>query len=95
MALFTCVPALATATEAAAKAGIPKKRVYILDLPSGFTGGAKAPEGFKTLEQFISEGSRLPPLEKLNWAPGQGAKQTAFLCYSSGTSGWPVRYFAH
>lgn len=35
------------------------------------------------------EGSSLPQLEKLNWQPGQAAKQAAFLCYSSGTSGPP------
>ncbi|KAL1956752.1 hypothetical protein VTO42DRAFT_6805 [Malbranchea cinnamomea] len=88
-ALFTCVPSLSIALEAAANAGIPKHRVYVIDLPAEFTGGAKTPEGFKTLEQFITEGYSLPPLEKLKWAPGQGKKQTAFLCYSSGTSGLP------
>ncbi|KAF3482465.1 acyl-CoA ligase [Arthroderma uncinatum] len=88
-ALFTCLPSLPDALEAAEKAGIPKSRVYIIDLPAEFTGSAKTPTGFKTLEQFITEGYSLPPLEKTKWAPGQGAKQTAFLCYSSGTSGLP------
>ena len=84
------MPSLPVALEAAANAGIPRNRVYIIDLPAGFTGGAKTPAGFKTLEQFITEGQNLPAIEKLKWVPGQGKKQTAFLCYSSGTSGLPV-----
>ncbi|KAM5472439.1 hypothetical protein MauCBS54593_003030 [Microsporum audouinii] len=88
-ALFTCVPSLPSALEAAETAGIPKSRVYIIDFPGEFTGSAKIPTDFKTLEQFITEGYSLKPLEKVKWAPGQGAKQTAFLCYSSGTSGLP------
>lgn len=89
-ALFTCLPSLPSALEAAEKAGIPKSRVYIIDLPAEFTGSAKTPAGFKTLEQFITEGCSLPPVERAKWGPGQAAKQTAFLCYSSGTSGLPV-----
>ncbi|PGH32859.1 ribosome assembly protein SQT1 [[Emmonsia] crescens] len=87
--LFTCATNLPIALEAAANAGIPKSRIYLLDLPSEFPGGGKSPDGFKTVEQLIKEGRSLPKLEKLNWQPGQGAKQTAFLCYSSGTSGFP------
>ncbi|TAQ86621.1 hypothetical protein B7494_g5056 [Chlorociboria aeruginascens] len=30
-----------------------------------------------------------PELEALKWEKGQGARQTAYLCYSSGTSGLP------
>ncbi|KAM5380142.1 hypothetical protein ACJZ2D_003789 [Fusarium nematophilum] len=37
-----------------------------------------------------AEGAKLPELESLRWTEGQGARQTAFLCYSSGTSGLPV-----
>lgn len=84
------MPSLSIALEAADEAGLPRNRVYIIDLPTEFTGGAETPGGFKTLEQFITEGQTLAPLEKLRWAPGQGKKQTAFLCYSSGTSGLPV-----
>ncbi|EFW23083.1 hypothetical protein D8B26_006609 [Coccidioides posadasii str. Silveira] len=87
--LFTCLPSLPIALEAAAQAGIPRNRIYILDLPTEFTGSTEAPQGMRTLEQFITEGYSLPKLEKLNFGPGQGARQTAFLCYSSGTSGLP------
>ena len=90
-ALFTCVPSLSTALKAAEAAGLPRRRVYIIDLPPQLPGSGKAPAEFKTLEQFIEDGSSLRSLDALKWVRGQGAKQTAFLCYSSGTSGLPVR----
>ena len=88
-ALFTCVPLLATAKEAAKKSGIPDNRIYILDLPKEFTGGKGAPSGMKTVDDLIREGKELDRLEKLDWKKGDGAKKAAFLCYSSGTSGLP------
>jgi hypothetical protein len=45
---------------------------------------------FKTVDQLIEEGSHLDELEKLRWQRGQAAKQCAYLCFSSGTSGLPV-----
>lgn len=93
--VFTCVPLLNTTLEAAAKVGIPKNRVYILEMPKEATGGMEAPSEFKTVSQFIEEGSKLPRLEKLNWTQGEGARRTAFLCYSSGTSGLPVGRVMH
>lgn len=89
-ALFTCLPLLSTALEAASLAGFPKDRIYLIDLPAQLTGGAKAPAELKTLAQFFEAGKSLPKLEKLNWSAGEGARRTAFLCYSSGTSGLPV-----
>ncbi|KAH8702438.1 putative phenylacetyl-CoA ligase [Talaromyces proteolyticus] len=87
--LFTCIPLLRTALEAANKAGIPQSSIYLVDLPAEVLGGPQPLAGFKTLDQLIQQGKSLPPLEKLNWSPGQGARTTAFLCYSSGTSGLP------
>lgn len=85
--LFTCIPLLDTALEAAAKAGIPKERVYILEMPNGLSGNKEQP--FKTVGQLIAQGEKLPRLEPLKWNKGDGAKKVAFLCYSSGTSGLP------
>ena len=93
-ALFTVAPLLPVAFEAAAKAGIPKSRIYLFSVPKEFTGGQDAPKIFKTVDQLIEEGKHRPELEALNWEKGQGARQTAFLCYSSGTSGLPVRLIA-
>src|SRR5271156_5386606 len=88
--LFTCLPLLPVALEAAQQSGIPAHHVYICDLPDQMTGGAKVPSEFKTLRQLIQEGQSLPEAEPIQWERGQGARQTAFLCYSSGTSGLPV-----
>ena len=88
--IFTCLPLLSTALEAAKKAGISKDNVFILDLPAQFTQGTKVPKDFKTVAQLIEEGKNLQSLQPLRWKEGQGARQIAFLCYSSGTSGLPV-----
>ena len=87
-----CVPLLETALEAAKASGIPNNRVYILEMPKEFSGSKLLP--FKTVGQLIAEGGKLPELEALKWEKGQGARQTAYLCYSSGTSGLPVSHLA-
>ena len=89
-ALFTCLPLLPLAIEAAANSGIPKNHIYLLALPKEATGGLSSPPEFRTVDQLIEDGGELPPLEKLQWQRGDGATKTAFLCYSSGTSGLPV-----
>jgi hypothetical protein len=83
------MPLLETSLEAAKAAGIPKERVYILEMPKEFSGGKYVP--FKTVGQLIADGGKLPQIEALRWKKGQGQRQTAYLCYSSGTSGLPVR----
>ena len=83
--LFTVMPLLDTALKAAAKANIPKDKIYICELPSD----GEYPKEYKRLSQLIEEGKSLPELEPVKWSKGQGARQTAFLCYSSGTSGLP------
>ncbi|KAK0703504.1 hypothetical protein B0T26DRAFT_657750 [Lasiosphaeria miniovina] len=82
--LFTCVPVLETALAAAKGAGIPEDKIFLMDLPHH----APKPH-FKTVDDLIQEGRSLPDLEPLRWSKGQGARQVAFLCYSSGTSGLP------
>lgn len=91
--LFTCVPLLQTALEAAKKAKIPKGHIYLLPVPDAISASGKAPEGMKTLDDLISAGASLAEVPALQWKQGQGARQTAFLCYSSGTSGLPVGVF--
>jgi acyl-CoA synthetase (AMP-forming)/AMP-acid ligase II len=89
-ALFTCVPLLETAREAARKSGIPENRIYILEVPEKFAGKSTS-HGLKTVDDLIREGAKLDRLEPLSWEAGDGALRSAFLCYSSGTSGLPVR----
>ncbi|OOQ91185.1 phenylacetyl-CoA ligase pclA-Penicillium chrysogenum [Penicillium brasilianum] len=88
-ALFTCVPLLSVALDGAAQAGLPKDKIYLIDVPAPILGGAKAPSEFKSVSQLAEAGKSLPALEPLKWGPGEGARRTAFLCYSSGTSGLP------
>lgn len=94
-ALVTCASLLGKALEAAATVGIPRERIYILEVaelsPDGTTAAmAKKPDGFKTIDDLISQGEGLPPLDKVVWEKGQGARQTAYFSTSSGTSGVPV-----
>ncbi|KXG50052.1 uncharacterized protein PGRI_060190 [Penicillium griseofulvum] len=88
-ALVTCAPLLSISLEAAAKAGLPKSRIYLLDVPEELLGGAKPPTEYKTVAQLIETGKSLPPVDELRWSAGEAARRTAFLCYSSGTSGMP------
>jgi acyl-CoA synthetase (AMP-forming)/AMP-acid ligase II len=88
--LFTCLPLLDLALQAAKTVGIPESRIYLLEVPESVAG--KKRDGYKTLDQIIDEGRKLPRLEELNWSKGDGARKTSFLCYSSGTSGLPVGF---
>ncbi|POR34541.1 Putative 4-coumarate--CoA ligase 1 [Tolypocladium paradoxum] len=88
-ALFTCVPLLSIALESAEAAGIPRNHVYLLDVPEKILKGAIAPSDLKTVDQLVDEGKELAALPSLEWSEGQGARQIAFLCSSSGTSGLP------
>ncbi|OAX82265.1 hypothetical protein ACJ72_03388 [Emergomyces africanus] len=73
--LFTCIPLLGTALEAALKCGIPRSRVYILEMPQELLGGLNALPEFTTVNQLIERGSGLRKLDSLEWQEGQGAKQ--------------------
>ncbi|RYO79927.1 hypothetical protein DL766_007431 [Monosporascus sp. MC13-8B] len=84
-ALITCVPLLETALKATRAAGIPDDSVFIMDV----AGETAKRDPFKTLDDLIAEGRALPELEPLAWTKGQGGRQVAYLCYSSGTSGLP------
>ncbi|KAB5547282.1 hypothetical protein GE09DRAFT_206609 [Coniochaeta sp. 2T2.1] len=83
-ALFTCAGVLDDALKAAKASGIPEDKVFILEIP-----GFENPKGFKTVDDLVEIGRAAPELEPLRWSKGQGARQVAFLCYSSGTSGFP------
>ncbi|KAF5689291.1 phenylacetyl ligase [Fusarium circinatum] len=83
-AIFTCVPLLDTALKATEAVGISRENVFLLPLP-----GDTSSHGFKTIDDLIEEGEKLLALPPLQWTKGQGARQTAYLLYSSGTSGLP------
>ncbi|KAJ4244179.1 hypothetical protein NW762_014560 [Fusarium torreyae] len=85
-ALITCTPLLQTALEASRSVGIPDENVFLFDIPN-----AEPASSFNhaPVEELITEGSKLAEIDQLRWVNGQGARQTAFLCFSSGTSGLP------
>ncbi|RKK82615.1 hypothetical protein BFJ71_g15203 [Fusarium oxysporum] len=84
VALFTCVPLLKIAVEAARAKGIPDDRIFILPM-QGDCGN----HGFTTVWDLIEEGKKLPDPVPVDWSNGQGERQVAYLCFSSGTSGMP------
>lgn len=84
-AIFTVASLLPVALEAAEKHKVNKGHIILCEMP----GDHSYPRDFRTVSQLIEEGRHLPALEALAWAKGQGARQTAFLCFSSGTSGVP------
>jgi acyl-CoA synthetase (AMP-forming)/AMP-acid ligase II len=86
-ALFTCVPLLDTALKAAKAVGIPEDKVFLMN---GAWEQLKENSPFRSLDDLIVEGKSLPEVEPLHWSKGQGARQAAYLCFSSGTSGLPV-----
>ena len=49
-----CIPLLETSLQAAKAVGIPKERVYILELPKELSGDKTVP--FKTATQLIEAG---------------------------------------
>lgn len=94
--LFTCLPLLPTALQAARAVGIPDNHIFLLNFPTPPGPAAASPPSqsqYATVDQLIAEAeaANLPPLEPAHWTTGQGARQPAFLCFSSGTSGLPVR----
>lgn len=82
--LFTCAPVIEAALKAAKASGIPSDKVFIIEVP-----GYPKLKSFMSVEDLVALGRDLPELEPLRWTKGQGARQVAFLCYSSGTSGLP------
>ncbi|KAM5347636.1 hypothetical protein ACJ41O_007460 [Fusarium nematophilum] len=82
--LFTCTPLLTVASEAAAAAKISRDRIFVLDMP-----GVSPNSRFVALSTLVEEGSQLSKLPPLRWVNGQGKRQVAYICFSSGTSGLP------
>ena len=86
--LFTCAAVLDCALKAAKAVGIPEDKIFLLEVP-----GAALDGSFKTVDDLVELGRSSPEVDSLVWSKGQGARQPAFLCYSSGTSGLPVCFY--
>ncbi|KAF2463973.1 amp dependent CoA ligase [Lindgomyces ingoldianus] len=88
-AIFTCEPLLPIALQAAAAVGIPENHVYLIDRSDQTRTSTNLSCSRKSVQDLVTEGGKEPCLDAMLWEPGQGARQLAFLCYSSGTSGRP------
>ncbi|KZL65715.1 phenylacetyl-CoA ligase [Colletotrichum tofieldiae] len=86
-ALFTCTPLLDQTLDAAAAVGIPSRHVYLLDLPPQLDRDTPVLLSTKSVDRLIKEAHSMTPIPLLRWSKGQGARQEAFICASSGTSG--------
>jgi len=90
--LFTSLPNLAVAREAAKEVGIPANQIFLFSVPDRIVTQEMRDmgEGFRTVDSLIEEGKNAEQIDELKWEKGEGMKRTAFLCFSSGTSGLPV-----
>lgn len=89
-AIFTNLPLLDTCAKGVKSSKIPKEKIYILPLPPQATPGMSNP-GHTTVDELVEMGAKQPDggASDEKWSKGEGARRTAFLCYSSGTSGLP------
>lgn len=76
---------LPVALKAATECKLDRENVIICEVP----GERQSVEGFRTVSELMERGRTLPDLDALRWTKAQGRRQTAFLCFSSGTSGTP------
>ena len=89
--IFTGHPLVSSCIQAAAQLSIPLDRIYTLTMPEAFVGVPEPTDHeFKSVDEMITEGSQLQPLEPSIWKSGQGREQIAYLCATSGTSGKQV-----
>ena len=87
--MFTSVANLKVALEAAKQVNIASNKIFLYEIAPQAAGGKETPPEFKTVDQLIQTGSKLPNAKPIQLSEGAGKTRTAFLCFSSGTSGLP------
>ncbi|KAF2468738.1 acetyl-CoA synthetase-like protein [Lindgomyces ingoldianus] len=85
--IFTCWPLLSTCLQAADQLALDRHKIYLIDLPHPFLPDDNISSNYRFLNQLVEAGRFLDPVESLSWEPGQGTKQIAYLCSTSGTAG--------
>lgn len=82
-----CAPeTLAVVRAAARKEGVDESRVFVFSDEEDRVEGS----GFVSLSALVDEGVRLGRMEAVGLPQGKtNAEEAAFLCFSSGTTGWP------
>ncbi|KIY01148.1 uncharacterized protein Z520_02700 [Fonsecaea multimorphosa CBS 102226] len=83
--LFTVMPLLPVALEAISGTKVSRDKVFLCESPQD----SRIPEGMRSVATLIKEGIKQPQLDSIRWKSGQGSRQCAYLCFSSGTSGSP------
>lgn len=85
--LITCPGAISVAEAAAKKVGLPLERIIVFDdRKKGAVQGSK----YATIGKLVEEGlSRPQVFVEKRLKKGEGMKKTAYLCFSSGTTGKP------
>ncbi|KAF5598368.1 AMP-binding enzyme [Fusarium pseudocircinatum] len=83
-AIVTCESLLPVALEAARALKFSSSQIFLLPV-----AGQSLTYPHLSTHDLVYQAKNLPQLEPLQWSRGQGKKQVAFLCYSSGTSGLP------
>ena len=87
--LFTCSELLGNAENACDSIRLPRERIFIL--PTGSDGSPLPPteNSYRSINELVTHGLSLAALKSFQLSSGEGARRTAVLAYSSGTSGLP------
>ena len=87
--LFTCYDLLSNAETACDSIGLSRECIFILPTGSDTSPLTSQKNSYKSVDELISYGSSLAPLRYPQLSSRKGARRTAVLAYSSGTSGLP------
>nr|AMM63166.1 AniI [Aspergillus nidulans NRRL 8112] len=84
-ALFTCKDLLPTCKAVLEALQLDSSRLFLLELPADDPTTETQPI---SVSQLIADGENLPPVDKMALQDGEGKHRVAYLCPTSGTSGY-------
>jgi hypothetical protein len=87
-AVFTCKPLLGPCQTAFTAINGDSSNVFLLELP--LPEEPPVPASNRTISQLIADGENLPDLQPLNLQGFDSKDRLAYLCPTSGTSGFLV-----
>ncbi|RDW83777.1 AMP-dependent CoA ligase [Aspergillus mulundensis] len=85
-ALFTCNDLLPTCQAALEALHLDPSHLFLLELPGD--DQTQTQPACTTVSQLLAAGSTLPPVETVTLAAGESKHRVAYLCPTSGTSGF-------
>jgi long-subunit acyl-CoA synthetase (AMP-forming) len=86
-ALFTCRDLLPTCKAVLEALKLESSRLFLLELPADEQTTQAQPV---SVSQLIADGESLPPVDKVALQDGESKHRVAYLCPTSGTSGYQV-----